>query len=126
MKKVITYGTFDTFHYGHFYLLERAKNLGNHLIVCISTDEFNLKEKGKKAKINFSDRSRIIKSLNFVDEIFPENSWEQKIEDIKRLNIDVFTIGEDWKGKFDFLERYCDVIYLPRTIDVSSTLIRGY
>ena len=126
MIKVITYGTFDTFHYGHFFLLERAKSLGNHLTVAISTDEFNLKEKNKTAKLKFSDRSRIIKELSFVDAIHAENSWDQKIDDIKNLKIDVFTIGEDWKGKFDYLKSYCEVVYLPRTKDVSSTLIRGY
>ena len=126
MIKVITYGTFDTFHYGHFFLLERAKSLGNHLTVAISTDEFNLKEKGKTAKLKFSDRSRIIKNLSFVDEIYAEKSWDQKVNDIKKLNIDVFTIGDDWEGKFDYLKSYCDVVYLSRTKDVSSTLIRGY
>tara|TARA_B100000212_G_scaffold25879_1_gene17234 strand:+ start:262 stop:642 length:381 start_codon:yes stop_codon:yes gene_type:complete len=126
MIKVITYGTFDTFHYGHFFLLERAKSLGNHLTVAISTDEFNLKEKGKTAKLKFSDRSRIIKNLSFVDEIYSEKSWDQKVYDIKKLNIDVFTIGDDWEGKFDYLKAYCEVVYLSRTKDVSSTLIRGY
>jgi len=126
MIKVITYGTFDTFHYGHFFLLERAKALGNHLSVCISTDEFNNKQKGKNAKLNFSERVRIIKSLNFVDEIYSEESWDQKILDIKNLKINVFAMGDDWDGKFDFLKNYCEVVYLPRTNDVSSTLIRGY
>tara|TARA_Y100001978_G_scaffold56547_1_gene50834 strand:+ start:1452 stop:1832 length:381 start_codon:yes stop_codon:yes gene_type:complete len=126
MIKVITYGTFDTFHYGHFFLLERAKALGDHLTVCISTDEFNMNQKRKIAKLNFSERVRIIKSLNFVDYIHPEKSWDQKILDIKNYNINIFAIGEDWKGKFDFLKSYCDVVYLPRTNDVSSTLIRGY
>jgi len=126
MVKVITYGTFDTFHYGHFFLLERAKALGTHLSVCISTDEFNLREKGKSAKLNFVDRLRIIKNINFVDEVYAEKSWDQKIEDIVKLNINVFAIGDDWVGKFDFLKKYCDVVYLPRTKDISSTLIRGY
>jgi len=125
MIKVITYGTFDTFHYGHFLLLERAKSLGDHLSVCISTDEFN-KQKGKKAKLKFTERVRIIKSLNFVDDIYREECWEQKILDIKNLQINIFAIGDDWKGKFDFLKNYCEVIYLPRTVNVSSTLIRGY
>ena len=126
MIKVITYGTFDTFHYGHFFLLERAKALVNHLTVCISTDEFNKNQKGKIAKLNFSERVRIIKSLKFVDDIYPEKSWDQKISDIKNFNISIFAIGDDWQGKFEFLKSYCDVIYLPRTNNVSSTLIRGY
>ena len=126
MIKVITYGTFDTFHYGHFFLLERAKALGTHLTVCISTDEFNKNQKRKIAKLSFSERVRIIKSLNFVDHIYPEKSWDQKVLDIKNFEINIFAIGDDWKGKFDFLKNYCDVIYLPRTNDVSSTLIRGY
>lgn len=126
MKKVITYGTFDTFHYGHFFLLERAKQLGSHLTVCVSTDKFNIQKKGKTPKLKFSDRSRIINSLSFVDTVCAEESWEQKINDIKRFNISIFAIGEDWKGQFDFLKIYCDVVYLSRTNDVSSTLIRGY
>ena len=123
MKKVITYGTFDVFHYGHFYLLERAAALGDHLTVCVSTDEFNL-QKGKTAKLGWDARCHILKSISFVDEVVPEVSWSQKIEDIKKYEIDIFTIGDDWEGKFDFLNRYCKVIYLPRTEDVSSTLIR--
>tara|TARA_S200000501_G_C20721910_1_gene698835 strand:- start:597 stop:977 length:381 start_codon:yes stop_codon:yes gene_type:complete len=126
MKKVITYGTFDTFHYGHFFLLERAKELGSHLTVCVSTDKFNIQKKGKIPKLNFSDRSRIINRLSFVDSVCAEESWEQKINDIKRLNISIFAIGEDWKGKFDFLKSHCHVVYLSRTNDVSSSLIRGY
>ena len=126
MIKVITYGTFDTFHYGHFFLLERAKALGHHLTVCISTDEFNKNQKRKIAKLNFAERVRIIKSLKFVDDIYPEKSWDQKISDIKNFNISIFAIGDDWQGKFEFLKSYCDVIYLPRTNNVSSTLIRGY
>ena len=126
MIKVITYGTFDTFHYGHFFLLERAKALGTHLSVCISTDEFNTQGKGKSAKLNFVDRVRIIKSLDIVDDVYAERSWDQKIQDILKHNINVFAIGDDWEGKFDYLKPYCDVVYIPRTKHVSSTLIRGY
>ncbi len=123
MIKVITYGTFDVFHYGHFYLLERAKMLGDHLTVCVSTDQFN-KKKRKHSKLPFEERKRILEHITFCDQVLPENNWEQKICDIKKLNIDIFTIGKDWEGKFDFLRAYCKVIYLPRTLGISSSQIK--
>jgi len=123
MKKVITYGTFDVFHYGHFSLLQRAKSLGDHLTVCVSTDEFNTL-KNKKSQMNYLERVNILKHISLVDEIHPEENWEQKITDIVNLKIDIFVIGDDWKGKFDFLKDYCEVRYLQRTITISSSKIR--
>lgn len=123
MKKVITYGTFDLLHYGHISLLKRAKELGDHLTVAMSTDEFNAL-KGKKAHFTYEERKMILEAIKYVDEIIPENTWEQKVEDVRENNIDVFVIGDDWEGKFDFLKEYCEVVYLPRTEGVSTTQIK--
>ena len=123
MKKVITYGTFDLFHYGHLNLLERAKKLGDYLIVGLSTDEFN-KEKDKTSTFEYNERKRFLEAIKYVDEIIPEKSWEQKIDDIKKYDIDVFVMGDDWAGKFDFLKDYCEVVYLERTPEISSTMIK--
>ena len=123
MKKVITYGTFDLLHYGHINLLRRAKALGDYLIVAISTDEFNAL-KGKKAYYNYETRKMMLEAIKYVDLVIPETCWEQKVEDIKKYNVDIFTIGSDWEGKFDFLKEYCEVIYLPRTEGISSTKIK--
>jgi glycerol-3-phosphate cytidylyltransferase len=120
MKKVITYGTFDLLHIGHVNLLRRARELGDYLIVGLSTDEFNLL-KHKQAFYPFEERKQILESIKYVDEVIPEETWEQKIGDVERNLIDIFVIGEDWKGKFDFLRKYCEVIYLPRTPNVSTT-----
>ncbi|MFD1848657.1 glycerol-3-phosphate cytidylyltransferase [Oceanobacillus bengalensis] len=120
MKKVITYGTFDLLHIGHINLLKRAKEYGDYLVVAISTDEFNM-DKGKDAYYSFEQRKAILESIRYVDEVIPEHSWEQKANDIKNYDIDVFIMGDDWKGKFDFLVEYCEVIYLPRTIGISTT-----
>lgn len=124
MKNVITYGTFDLFHYGHFYMLERAKAHGDFLIVAVSTDEFNLL-KGKNAHFSFSERKRLLENLKIVDMVIAESSWEQKIKDVKKYNIDTFVIGNDWLGEFDFLKDYCKVKYLERTPGVSSTQLRS-
>ena len=124
MKKVITYGTYDTLHFGHIKLLERAKNLGDFLIVGLSTDKFN-SLKGKKSLLNYEERKSYLQSIKYVDLIIPENNWEQKIEDIKKNDIDIFTIGDDWKGKFDYLSEFCNVKYLSRTSAISSSLIRS-
>ncbi|MGV3466594.1 MAG: glycerol-3-phosphate cytidylyltransferase [Heyndrickxia sp.] len=123
MKKVITYGTFDLLHWGHINLLKRAKALGDYLIVAISTDEFNA-IKNKKAYHSYENRKMILESIRYVDEVIPENSWDQKIRDVVENNVDIFVMGDDWKGRFDFLKDYCEVIYLPRTIGISTTQIK--
>ncbi|MFL2913064.1 MAG: glycerol-3-phosphate cytidylyltransferase [Opitutales bacterium] len=123
MKKVITYGTFDLFHVGHLYLLKRVNNLGSYLTVAISTDEFNA-AKGKRTLIPYEQRKEIVENIKCVDLVIPETCWEQKIEDIKKYEIDIFAMGNDWEGKFDFLKEYCEVVYLPRTEDISSTEIK--
>lgn len=121
--RVITYGTFDTLHYGHILLLERAKAMGDYLIVGISSDEFN-EGKGKTAHFDYEARKRLLESLRCVDLIIPEHNWEQKPHDIKKYNADIFTMGSDWQGKFDELSSLCEVRYLPRTPRISSTMIR--
>ena len=123
MKKVITYGTFDLLHWGHINLLKRAKDLGDYLIVAISTDEFNAL-KDKKAYHSFENRKMILESIRFVDEVIPEDNWEQKREDILREGVDIFVMGDDWKGKFDELSEVCEVVYLPRTIGISTSQIK--
>ena len=123
MKRVITYGTFDLFHIGHLTLLKRAKALGAYLIVAGSSDEFNL-QKGKVCKIKDTDRMQIVEAIKYVDQVIPETSWDQKIEDVKKYDVDVFVMGDDWKGKFDFLKDYCEVVYLPRTPEISTTKIK--
>ncbi|MFG6395413.1 MAG: glycerol-3-phosphate cytidylyltransferase [Lachnospiraceae bacterium] len=124
MKKVITYGTFDLLHVGHINLLRRAKELGDYLVVAISTDEFNA-IKNKKAYYPFEDRKQILEAVRYVDKVIPENTWEQKIKDVQDNNIDIFVMGHDWEGKFDFLKDYCEVIYLPRTEGISTTKIKS-
>lgn len=123
MKKIITYGTYDMFHPGHLRLLKRAKALGDHLTVAISSDEFN-KLKGKSSYYSFEDRAEIVDALTIVDEVIREDNWEQKVTDIQKLNIDTFVIGDDWEGHFDFLKEYCEVIYLKRTEGISTTKIK--
>ncbi len=123
-KRVITYGTFDMFHVGHLELLKRLKNYGDELIVSVSTDKFN-DIKGKKTIIPYDQRASIVEAIKYVDMVIPENSWDQKIEDIKKYNVDIFIMGDDWKGKFDFLKDYCEVIYLPRTEGISSTDLKN-
>lgn len=124
MKKVITYGTYDLLHVGHINLLRRAKALGDYLVVALSTDEFN-QLKDKKAYYPYEDRKVILEAIKYVDEVIPENTWEQKIEDVKNNQIDVFVMGDDWKGKFDFLSDYCEVVYLNRTEGISTTKIKA-
>lgn len=123
MKKVITYGTFDLIHTGHINILRRAKELGDYLIVAISSDEFN-KIKGKKAYYSFEQRKAILEAIRYVDEVIPEEDWEQKKVDVKKHHIDTFVMGDDWKGEFDFLRDQCEVVYLPRTIGISTTKIK--
>lgn len=123
MKKIITYGTFDLLHWGHVRLLERAKSLGDYLIVATSTDEFNA-IKHKEAYHSFEHRKYILEAICYVDKVIPESTWDQKINDIKKYDIDTFVMGDDWKGQFDFLKEYCEVIYLPRTNGISTTQIK--
>jgi len=125
MKRVITYGTFDLLHYGHINLLKRAKQLGDYLIVCLSTDEFNTIEKNKKTYFSYDERKMLLEAIRYVDLVIPEKSWEQKKEDIEKYEVDVFVIGNDWEGKFDFLEDKCTVIYLPRTEEISTSKIKS-
>ena len=125
MKKVITYGTFDLLHYGHVNLLQRAKALGDYLIVAISTDEFNWNMKNKKCYFSFEERKRLVEEIRYVDLVIPEENWEQKISDVKEYKVDTFVIGDDWEGKFDFLKDYCEVVYLPRTPEISTTQIKN-
>ncbi len=126
MKKVITYGTFDLLHYGHINLLRRAKTLGDYLIVGLSTDEFNNKEKNKECYFDYENRKLLLDAVKYVDLVIPEETWEQKVSDIQKYNIDVFVIGDDWKGKFDYLEDIgIEVLYLPRTKEISTTKIKN-
>ena len=124
MKKVITYGTFDLFHVGHLNILRRAKELGDYLVVAVSSDAFN-EIKGKKCVIPDYERMAIVEAIKYVDEVIPENDWEQKVKDVQEHDIDVFVMGDDWTGKFDFLSEYCDVVYLPRTEGISTTQLKN-
>ena len=123
MKRILTYGTFDLLHYGHIRLLKRAKAMGDYLIVALSTDEFNA-GKGKKAYHTYETRKKMLEAIRYVDLVIPEESWEQKKEDIKEFKVDTFVMGNDWEGKFDFLKEQCEVVYLPRTPDISTTQIK--
>lgn len=128
MATVITYGTFDLFHIGHLRLLERAKELageGGKLIVAVSTDRFNWVEKHKKCTISDVDRMAIVGALKCVDQVIPEDNWEQKKTDVAKYGVDIFVMGDDWKGKFDFLSSQCKVVYLPRTQGISSTDLKA-
>lgn len=124
MKRVITYGTFDLLHYGHINLLKRAKSKGDYLIVGLSTDEFNWKSKKKKCYFDYSKRKALLESIRYVDLVIPESSWEQKAEDVNLYQVDTFLIGDDWEGEFDFLKVQCEVIYLPRTPEISTSQIK--
>lgn len=125
MKRVITYGTFDLLHYGHINLLKRAKELGDYLIVALSTDEFNSIEKGKKTYFTYEERKKLLESIRYVDLVIPERNWEQKATDVLDYKVDIFAIGNDWQGKFDFLKDKCEVIYLSRTPEISTTKIKS-
>ena len=123
MKRVITYGTFDILHIGHINILKRAKALGDELIVGLSSDEFN-SQKHKSSLLNYDNRKAVLESIRYVDMVIPETNWEQKILDIQKYNIDIFVMGDDWQGKFDFLKEHCQVIYLSRTDGISTTQIK--
>ena len=123
MIKVITYGTFDLFHFGHLELLRRAKELGDHLVVAVSTDKFNV-TKGKKCVYNYEHRSKIVAAIKYVDRVIPEKNWEQKRKDILANNIHIFTIGDDWRGKFDELSDICKIVYIERTKGISTSNLK--
>lgn len=124
MKKVITYGTYDLLHVGHINLLRRAKEMGDYLLVVLSSDEFNAL-KHKTAYHSYEDRKHILEAIKYVDEVIPEYTWEQKVKDVVDNNIDLFVMGHDWEGQFDFLKDYCEVVYLPRTDGISTTKIKN-
>ncbi|WP_322169297.1 glycerol-3-phosphate cytidylyltransferase [Acutalibacter caecimuris] len=124
MKRVITYGTFDLIHYGHINLLKRARELGDYLIVALSTDEFNWNAKQKKCYFTYEERLRLLEAIRYVDLVIPEECWEQKANDVQLYKVDTFVMGDDWRGKFDFLQDYCQVVYLPRTPEISTTQIK--
>lgn len=125
MRRVITYGTFDLLHYGHINLLRRAKELGDYLIVALSTDDFNNIEKKKKCYFNYEQRKQLLESIRYVDLVIPEENWEQKVSDMKEYHVDTFVMGDDWKGKFDYLkDTGVDVVYLERTPEISTTQIK--
>lgn len=125
MKRVITYGTFDLLHYGHINLLRRAKELGDYLIVALSTDEFNWEEKKKLCYFGYEQRKQLVEAIRYVDLVIPETSWEQKVSDCKEYHVDTFVIGDDWTGKFDFLKKAgVEVVYLSRTPDISTTKMK--
>ncbi|KMJ59031.1 glycerol-3-phosphate cytidylyltransferase [Bacillus sp. LL01] len=123
MRKILTYGTFDLLHWGHINLLKRSKELGDHLTVAISTDSFN-KLKNKKSYHSYENRKMILESIRYVDKVIPEETWDQKIQDVINNDVDIFVMGDDWEGHFDFLKDYCQVIYLPRTEGISTTKIK--
>ena len=125
MKRVITYGTFDLLHYGLINLLRRAKQYGDYLIVALSTDDFNWNQKRKKCYFSFDKRKALLEAIRYVDLVIPEESWDQKVTDVREYHIDTFVMGDDWKGEFDFLQdEGVDVVYLPRTPEVSTTQIK--
>ncbi|MBE7037952.1 MAG: glycerol-3-phosphate cytidylyltransferase [Ruminococcaceae bacterium] len=124
MKRVITYGTFDLLHYGHINLLKRAKALGDYLVVVLSTDEFNWNEKKKKCYFSYEERKALLEAIRYVDLVIPETCWEQKNTDVIEYHIDTFVMGDDWKGAFDFLKDKCEVVYLSRTPEISTTKIK--
>ncbi|MBQ8174732.1 MAG: glycerol-3-phosphate cytidylyltransferase [Clostridia bacterium] len=124
MKRVITYGTFDLLHYGHINLLRRAKQLGDYLIVALSTDDFNTNKKDKICYFTYEERKKLLESIRYVDLVIPEENWEQKRTDIPLYHIDTMVMGDDWEGKFDDLRDLCEVVYLPRTKEISTTKIK--
>jgi glycerol-3-phosphate cytidylyltransferase len=123
MRTVLTYGTFDVLHIGHINLLRRARELGDRLIVGLSTDEFNA-VKHKSSLLDYANRCATLEAIRYVDLVIPEESWEQKVTDVRKYGIDVFVIGDDWAGQFDFLKELCEVRYLPRTAEISSTAVK--
>ena len=123
MIRVLTYGTFDLFHHGHVRLLRRLRDLGDHLVVGCSTDEFNA-AKGKTTIIPYAERVEVLAACRYVDEVIPEYCWDQKSVDIQTLRVDILGMGDDWQGKFDDMGAYARVVYLPRTPEISTTAIK--
>lgn len=125
MRRILTYGTFDLLHYGHIRILERSKALGDYLVVAVSTDEFNA-IKGKKSYHNYETRKKMLEALRCVDLVIPENTWEQKRNDVLDYKIDTVVMGSDWNGNenFECLRDICEVVYLPRTEGISTTQIK--
>lgn len=125
MKRVLTYGTYDLLHYGHIRLLQRARELGDYLIVALSTDEFN-QIKNKASYHNYETRKKMLEAIRFVDLVIPENTWEQKVNDVKKYEVDIVVMGGDWRGsdKFDYLKDYCELVYLDRTQGISTSQIK--
>jgi len=126
MKRVITYGTFDLLHYGHINLLKRAKAQGDYLVVVLSTDEFNWESKQKKSYFDYEKRKQLLEAIRYVDLVIPEHNWEQKVSDVKQYHIDIFVMGDDWTGKFDFIAKKtnAEVVYLSRTPEISTSQIK--
>ncbi|PCJ86681.1 MAG: glycerol-3-phosphate cytidylyltransferase [Thiotrichaceae bacterium] len=122
-KRIITYGTFDMFHIGHLKLLQRLAALGDELIVAVSTDKFN-ETKDKTVLIPYAQRAEIVENIKCVDMVIPEDNWDQKVSDIKEYDISLFAMGDDWEGKFDFLKEHCEVTYLSRTKNISTTQLK--
>ena len=125
MKRVITYGTFDLLHYGHINLLRRAKELGDYLIVALSSDEFNKNQKKKKCYFAYDERKQLLEAIRYVDLVIPEKLWDQKVHDIQFYQVDTFCMGNDWEGKFDFMKQYCEVVYFQRTAEISTSQIKN-
>lgn len=125
MRRILTYGTFDLLHNGHIRLLKRAKKEGDYLIVALSTDEFN-KVKGKKSYYDYDKRKEMLEAVRYVDLVIPENTWEQKSNDVIKYEVDEVVMGSDWKDsdRFEYLKEYCDVIYLDRTEGISTTKVK--
>lgn len=124
MKRIITYGTFDLLHYGHIKLLQRARRIGDYLVVALSTESFN-QQKQKTCYFQYEQRKNLLEAIRYVDLVIPETCWEQKIEDVNKYHIDCFVMGDDWQGKFDFLKEHCEVVYLARTPEISTTKIKN-
>jgi glycerol-3-phosphate cytidylyltransferase len=121
MKKVITFGTYDLFHRGHLRMLQRARELGDYLVVGVSTDELNFNKKNYRPVFSEQDRMAIVRAIRYVDEVFPEESLERKREYIQAHHANILVMGDDWKGKFDFCSDLCEVVYLERTTGISTT-----
>lgn len=124
MKKVLTYGTYDLLHRGHINLLKRASEMGDYLIVGLSSDTFN-DTKNKKSFYSYEERKLVLEAIRYVDQVISEDNWQQKRKDIVKHGIDVLVMGDDWTGKFDDLRDICDVVYIPRTGGISTSMVKA-